>query len=86
MVEDRASPSAGWREVYDEMGVDADAEESTRDCPDCGRRCDGVLGDVYECPDHGVFRASASDDESERESPDAEDARESERHARGRAD
>lgn len=84
MVDDRASPSTGWRDVYDEMGVDPRAAEPASDCPDCGRRCDGVLGDVYECPDHGVFRASG--DESERESPDADDARESDRHARGPAD
>jgi len=84
VVEDRDSPSGGWREVYDEMAVDQWAEGPPSDCPDCGRRCDGLLADVYECPDHGVFRASG--DESERGSQDADDARESDPHARGRAD
>lgn len=59
MVDDRASPSAGWREVYDAMDADPDAEEPTRPCPDCGRRSANVLRDAYECEEHGVFRASS---------------------------
>ena len=40
MVDERDSPSAGWRETYDEMGVDDDHEPTDRDvptrCPGCG--------------------------------------------------
>jgi hypothetical protein len=70
MTDDRESPSGGWREVYREMEADADVEAPTRRCPDCGRTCETVLRDAYECPDNGVFRPStdgggaASDTES----------------------
>ena len=60
MVEERGSPSAGWREVYREMDADTNAEESTVPCPDCGRTCRHVVRNVHECDEHGVFRASAS--------------------------
>jgi hypothetical protein len=59
MVDERESPSAEWREVYREMEADPSAEEATRPCPDCGHTCENVLRDVYECEEHGVFRASA---------------------------
>jgi hypothetical protein len=64
MVEERESPSAGWREVYREMDADTNAEESTVPCPDCGRTCPHAVRNVYECDEHGVFRASASGGES----------------------
>ena len=97
MVDERESPSAGWREVYDEMAADPNVEEATRPCPDCGRHCENVLRDVYECEDHGVFRASASDDGGEesdaeadaRDAPDddaPDESYEAERRARGPAD
>ncbi len=60
MVDERESPSAGWREVYREMDADPSAEEPTYPCPDCGRSCRNLVRDVYECDEHGVFRASAS--------------------------
>ena len=60
MPDERESPSAGWREVYREMGAATDAEDATRPCPDCGRTCGNVLRDAYECPDHGLFRASGA--------------------------
>jgi hypothetical protein len=60
MVDERESPSTGWREVYREMATDSDAEEATCACPDCGRSCENLIRDVYECEEHGVFRASAS--------------------------
>jgi len=79
MGDDRESPSAGWREVYREMDADPSAEEPTHSCPDCGRTCRNLLRDVYECDEHGVFRASArgSDesataDSERRETGDAE--------------
>ena len=65
MVDERESPSAGWREVYDEMEADPDVEAATHRCPDCGQQCENVLRDVYECEEHGVFRASASGGEKE---------------------
>jgi hypothetical protein len=66
MVDERESPSAGWREVYREMEADPSAEEATHPCPDCGRTCENVFRDVYECEEHGVFRASAdADDDAE---------------------
>lgn len=71
MVDERESPSAGWREVYDEMEADPEIEEATYPCPDCGQQCENVIRDVYGCEEHGVFRASASDGDSE--SPNAED-------------
>ncbi len=85
MVDERESPSAGWREVYHEMDADPNAEEATRPCPDCGRTCQHVVRDAYECDEHGVFRASASGGESaDADSPDADppDADET-RRARG---
>lgn len=77
MVDERESPSAGWHEVYDEMGADPDVEEATHRCPDCGQQCENVLRDVYECDEHGIFRASASDGDSE--SSNAEDEMQEER-------
>ena len=74
MVDERRSPSAGWRTVYHEMATDPNVEEATHPCPDCGRHCENVLHDVYECADHGVFRASASDGDSSAE-PTADAAR-----------
>lgn len=58
MVDDRSSPSAGWRAVHHAMAADPDVEEPVRACPDCGRRCEHVLRDAYECAEHGVFRAT----------------------------
>ncbi|WP_435180634.1 hypothetical protein [Halorussus sp. AFM4] len=58
MVDDRESPSAGWREVYHEMEADPNVEEPTARCPDCGRPCENVARDVYDCEEHGLFRAS----------------------------
>ncbi|WP_115864629.1 hypothetical protein [Halorussus litoreus] len=96
MVDDRASPSAGWREVAREMGVSTDAEEPVRGCPTCGRESKNVLRDVYECEEHGVFRASAgagedspapadaaADDSSDGERDPSEEATD---RATGRAD
>ncbi|PSP57123.1 hypothetical protein BRC82_00800 [Halobacteriales archaeon QS_1_67_19] len=83
MVEDRRSPSAGWREVYSEMEADTDVEAPTARCPDCGRRCRNLLRDVYECPDHGVFRPTADDD---RERRDAEWSNDRKNRTRGTAD
>jgi hypothetical protein len=57
MVDERESPSAGWREVYHEMEADAGIEEATHRCPDCGRTCENVARDVYDCGKHGLFRA-----------------------------
>ena len=98
MVDERESPSAGWCEVYDEMEADPDVEEATHRCPDCGQQCENVLRDVYECEEHGVFRASASGGESEvstdgedgpvdadSEVPDADDAPEENDDAENRA-
>ena len=65
MVDECESPSAGWREVYSEMAADPGAEEAAHVCPDCGRTCENLLRDVYECEEHGVFRASASADDAE---------------------
>ena len=40
MVEEEASPSTCWREVYEAMGVEDDQHEDEGDeparCPDCG--------------------------------------------------
>ncbi|WP_276280272.1 hypothetical protein [Halorussus caseinilyticus] len=66
MPDERESPSAGWREVYREMEAATNAEDATRPCPDCGRTCRNVLRDVYECPDHGVFRASGARSDASR--------------------
>jgi len=70
VVDDRASPSAGWQEVYDAMAADADIEDPTRACPDCGRRSKHLLRDVSEGEAHGGFRASATG----RDTGNAEDA------------
>lgn len=99
MPDERESPSAGWREVYHEMEATTDAEDTTHLCPDCGRTCENVLRDVYECEEHGVFRAFARDDESERsraeererrdadgnDAPDADDSDERRNRTRGSA-
>jgi hypothetical protein len=76
MVDERESPSAGWREVYHEMDADPNVEDATRPCPDCGRTCRSVLRDVYECDEHGVFRASArsSDERADAASDERENA------------
>ncbi|USZ66966.1 hypothetical protein NGM10_09500 [Halorussus salilacus] len=58
MPRERESPSAGWREVYRELDAATDAEEATRACPYCGRTCENVLRDLYDCDEHGVFRPS----------------------------
>lgn len=57
MVDERASPSAGWREVYEEMGVEdgvegdrEDGAESVR-CSDCGLM---VEREEHRCPMAGV--------------------------------
>ena len=60
MGDDRESPSAGWREVYHEMAVDPGVEAPTARCPDCGRPCENVARDVYDCGEHGLFRASGT--------------------------
>ncbi|UPW01940.1 hypothetical protein M0R88_07540 [Halorussus gelatinilyticus] len=88
MVDERASPSAGWREVYHEMDADPNVEAATRSCPDCGQTCENVLREVYECEEHGVFRASADGSESaDAESDGSSDAREdADREGRRRAD
>lgn len=41
MVEERESPSADWREIYDEMGVDDEGHEASDEaarerCSECG--------------------------------------------------
>lgn len=64
MVDERGSPSAGWREVYHEMDADTGIEEMTHPCPDCGRACENVARDVYDCEKHGLFRASADGEAS----------------------
>ncbi|WP_137286583.1 hypothetical protein [Halorussus salinisoli] len=74
MVDERESPSGGWREVYHEMEVPTDVEEPTHPCPDCGRSCTNVLRDVYECEDHGVFRAPTDNSGSETSHADGDDA------------
>ncbi|NHN60811.1 MULTISPECIES: hypothetical protein [Halorussus] len=60
MVDDRESPSAGWREVYREMDAATDVEEPTARCLDCGRPCEHVAREVYDCEEHGLFRASGA--------------------------
>ncbi|MFC4448583.1 hypothetical protein [Halorussus aquaticus] len=66
MPDERESPSAGWREVYHEMEASADVEDATHPCPDCGRTAENVARDVYDCEKHGLFRADARDDGTER--------------------
>ena len=87
MVDERESPSAGWREVYHELEVDAGIEAATHPCPDCSRACETVARDVYDCEQHGLFRAfdggdtasrtaggeTDGSDPSESDSPDAHD-------------
>ncbi|NEU58446.1 hypothetical protein [Halorussus sp. MSC15.2] len=63
MPDERQSPSAGWREVYHEMEATADVEDATHPCPDCGRTAENVARDVYDCEEHGLFRAYARDGE-----------------------
>ncbi|UPV75857.1 hypothetical protein M0R89_07290 [Halorussus limi] len=72
MVDERESPSAGWREVYREMDADTGIEEATRSCPECARTCENVARDVYDCEEHGLFRASAEDDASETSASDSD--------------
>ena len=72
MPDERESPSGGWREVYREMDADPNAEEAVAPCPDCGAECSNLIADVYECPDHGVFRAPAARSEAAAERRDAE--------------
>ncbi|MFC4551938.1 MULTISPECIES: hypothetical protein [Halorussus] len=64
MPDERKSPSGGWREVYREMDADPNAEEAVAPCPDCGRACESLVADAYECPEHGIFRWSAAADRS----------------------
>jgi predicted RNA-binding Zn-ribbon protein involved in translation (DUF1610 family) len=56
------SPSAGWREVYAEMGVSTSAETDTADCPDCGDDAPRIrrraTGGVFYCPSHGSFEVA----------------------------
>lgn len=61
MPDERESPSTGWREVCEAMDADTAVEEPTHSCPDCARTCENVLRDVYECPEHGVFRPSSDE-------------------------
>lgn len=61
MPDDRDSPSAGWREVYEAMSVDPDVEPDDRPCPECGESGDRVLDAIYVCGDHGAWRAEADD-------------------------
>lgn len=89
MPDDRESPSGGWRTVYAELGADPDVEEATHPCPDCCRTCEHVLRDVYECTDHGVFRASADSADLTGElahADDGDDLDEETTRASGRAD
>ena len=51
MVDERESPSTGWQEVYEEMGVDEPDDENDEEltrCPDCGLAvpCD----EEHHCP------------------------------------
>lgn len=59
MVDDRSSPSAGWREVYAEMEVDTSIEDDEEPCPDCGRRSPQVFHAIYRCERHGYWNATA---------------------------
>lgn len=91
MVDDRESPSAGWREVYREMDADTRIEDPTAPCPDCGQACQHVARDVYDCAEHGLFRASKPNSKSETETqPNAENTSEendeADTRARGPAD
>ncbi|WP_158058399.1 hypothetical protein [Halorussus halophilus] len=61
MPDERESPSGGWHEVYDEMAAETRIEDATRRCPTCGRDCDNVVRDVYDCAEHGLFRPTASE-------------------------
>ncbi|WP_276299408.1 hypothetical protein [Halorussus lipolyticus] len=77
MVDERESPSAGWREVYHEMDADTRIEDPTVPCPDCGRACQHIARDVYDCAEHGLFRASAESagpNRDERESRDSDES------------
>lgn len=61
MPSERSSPSAGWRETYDAMGVDADVEE-THPCPECGRTSRRVRPGVYVCDVHDAWTEAAAAD------------------------
>ncbi|WP_135824901.1 hypothetical protein [Halorussus ruber] len=76
MVDERESPSAGWREVYREMDADTRIEEATARCPDCGRTSENVARDVYDCEEHGLFRASAAGGDASDAAAAASDASE----------
>ena len=56
MVDDRSSPSAGWREVYAEMEVSTSIEDDEAACPDCGDRSPRIFRGVYHCERHGYWR------------------------------
>ncbi|MWG35999.1 hypothetical protein [Halomarina oriensis] len=58
MTDDRRSPSGGWREVYAEMGVSADHEPDSLDCPTCGDDCPRLHTATYWCPTHGTWRVA----------------------------
>jgi hypothetical protein len=77
MVDERESPSAGWRGVYREMDADTGIEEATAPCPDCGRTSENVARDVYDCEEHGLFRASTAGDGASDAAAAASDASES---------
>lgn len=55
MPDDRSSPSAGWREVYAEMGVDTSIEDDEEACPECGRRSPRIYRTVFHCERHGYW-------------------------------
>lgn len=38
MVDERTSPSTGWREVYERMGVATEEREEWQPCPECGTK------------------------------------------------
>lgn len=61
MGEERESPSAGWREVYEEMGVDSEGHEPSdgepERCPDCGLEVEP--DEEHHCPLAEVERVDA---------------------------
>lgn len=38
VVDERTSPSTGWREVYERMGVATEEREEWQPCPECGTK------------------------------------------------
>jgi hypothetical protein len=51
--DERDSPSAGWEEVYEAMGVSTDVEEAAP-CPDCREEAIRIDDDRLFCTDHGT--------------------------------